>query len=1362
MRLPTQIYFEDKKNFYKRNYVKATEIITPKFYLEYDNQLGGQDINVLDEIVNTHINIASKYSDIIISGIGGILAVADSPYSNINQIQGLSQFFIKQNNLTNIDANDFERNILLPLGTSLNNFTTSAEFRTYLTTELLPSIRLSVTSEPSQFPVLNSIDGDTLLDGTYNQTSLNKHSYFLTTLSWLYILNVSGPLCNGYDLIADAIIDTIWSGKNFMLNDAMKCLTEYIFRNYPAKPDWEQYNFLPRYYKPNLNLPDTTYTSGLQQLDKLKTLIDVIYSPLYSDRGDTKVKEAFEQFIENQIFLNDVEIQGPFYKFLKAISYSFADYNNSIELLEILNDVNKCPDKFIPYIADLLGWRLLGSESQKWRVQLINAVSIYKMVGTKKGLQTVVDYTFSQELFNASAQIEDLWESYLPNLIYYCLATESSLFKDFSTWTRQKADELAVTYSFSSLDESIRCAVDKIILDTANRYSFNFWVNGVRTPIDNSSCVFNYRGRDYKVPPFEEYPFYINQKLSKSIIDFIVDKLICFGVPELFADQLGSFIKQNTIDSLDDNSLGYSWLIFTNESKYPPNWDQVILDISNKKSEYLSLWNGKSSHFKIFLDINSFKFLKDSLLINSIEGLRILNEIIDEFSPAHSIKQLYFRIYESDFKDYGYTSLPLIFIDKSDSPQLNESDSVGFSNYEVSGSNIRSYKRGLTSNYNVISRDKVDSLTDAALSGVISAPRKSFRRRNYSNILDTEGLYVRDGFNMPTTFDMTIEETSYSSLGFLPLGLIPSSQTYIPISGIQVSTGPSTFYESWRDFPAIYSICQGLNSSSVFSGLDVSNTFPCRGLKTVDFLSQKGDYTNDRGQLNQLFRAMHYILDLSNYVMASALIDTDSSLIQQFYIDSIQSLANKLSNSSVSKYSQYEDFKFGKEFHKLHRVYCTYFNRHPLSKKLFDLDGPNLLAHTFGSIYRNSKFNILGPAYSINSNYITSSLLNEIQIRPNQEYFPAAGGGVYNSFVVSSPNKFSLSQLEIGSSSILSGVELIHTITEQDNYFSLYKLSGVEATFSELSSKPYFIQNSILKIKNNSAATLPRVRFDLKTYNNPISEGHPLNENFLIPEHNFKINLRTLITSDDLLRLGNGIIGVWIHTSYENGGTWTYTPKNKWEFVNSNQFNIQNVKNIYCHRFSLPEKLTDLTLVQRNCRNNFLTKISLYDIQKNDFNELTLKFNTKNQPISVPEFYYKTYQQVHRKDQNYYIEIFLFENEDKALYLDEINVINDTMFSWSQPLVVAYGNQFPIGDFNRIEYRVPLNKERLYHIFKYFTSITGNVSQLGLASRIPAMTAPKFEANGGSRLNYRLDPSWLPNTKVSYGFDLINYLEIEN
>jgi hypothetical protein len=1198
-------------------------------------------------------------------------------------------------------------------------------------------------------------------------------------LSWLYFLNISGTSYDGSTLVADAIVDTIWRGQEFLLNDAIKLLTEYIFRNYEDHPNWESYNFLPTYFKPNLDLKDVTYTSGLQQLDKLKTLIDVIYSPQYADRGDTKVKEAFDEFLENGILLDDLEVQGPFYKFLKAISFAFSDYTNSAELLEFLNDPQRCPAQYLPYLADLLGWRLLGSEPQKWRVQLINCVSIYKTVGTSKALQSVVDSVFSQDLFDASSEIYELWESYIPHLIYYSLATESPLFKDRTTWTEEVAREKGVTYITSSFDESIRCAVDKIILDVFTQFPTEFWVRGEKLSVLDPNCVFNYRGRDYKVPPFEEYPFYINQKLNKKIVNYIIDLLVCFGVSTSFADSLGEFIKSNTIDSVDDISRGYSWLFFTESAQYPPNWNDIILDISNKNSEYLPLWNGKSSHFKIFLNIDDFTFVRDSLLINSVEGLRILNEIIDEFSPAHAVKQLYFRLNDSDFVRYQNTSLPLIFYNQSENYGLDDSDTLGFTNYELSGSLIKSYKRGDVTNYNLVSRDSVDSLQDIFLSGTATLqPRKSFRRRNFENLLNLEGVYTRTGFNMPTTFKGTVQENSLdSSLGFLPLGLIPSSQQYVLVTGssLVIPTSPERLgrsYETWRDIPRIYSICEGLNSTSVFSGLEVSNTFPCRGLSSVN-LEEVRDYTVDRGNLNSIVNVMHQIGTASCLVQASSIIDQDNSYITNNpnWLNVTLSLANKLIelNGFPNSFDDYKNFKFGKEIHKLHRDYCTYFERHSLPKLILNIDGPNIFAHIFGSIYRNSKMEQYGNAYTLSSNCFVSSLESEYLFRPFDDFFPSAAGGTFNSFVLSAPSSFPMTVSDIGNSSILSGVELIHGIRNTNDYFVLYDLKGTEVNFPTDQPRRYVTQNKLIKIKNQNTTTLPRIKFDLKKYSHSSSEGHPLSSNFLIPEHNFKLNIKALVAKDDLSRFGGGTIGVFIHTSYEEGGTWVFSPENKWVFVKQSNIDFRSVKRIYSHKLSLTEDpfTRSPNVSFRLCRDSVITERSLYDLEESDFKNLSLSFNTKNQLISVPEFYYKNYQQVHRKDQNYFIEIFFYNSIDKFLLIDTINVHDDTLNKWSQYLVTASGNQFPVGDFNKIEYRSPLTKENIYYIFRYFTEITGSNSQFGLASRISSITQSKFETNGGSRLNYRLNPSWLQNTTVSnispaYDFNLINSLYIEN
>jgi len=108
-----------------------------------------------------------------------------------------------------------------------------------------------------------------------------------------------------------------------------------------------------------------------------------------------------------------------------------------------------------------------------------------------------------------------------------------------------------------------------------------------------------------------------------------------------------------------------------------------------------------------------------------------------------------------------------------------------------------------------------------------------------------------------------------------------------------------------------------------------------------------------------------------------------------------------------------------------------------------------------------------------------------------------------------------------------------------------------------------------------------------------------------------------------------------------------------------------------------------------------------------------------------------------------------------------VNLIDSTLNKWSQVLVSATGNPFPVGDFNCKEFRLPLTKEHLYHIFKYFTQITGSQTKFGKASRIASITEGLFETSGGGRLNYIQNPKWSTNTEYSTT-NLINTLYINN
>lgn len=800
--MSSPVHFIDNRQYHKSNYNDAVNYLIPSMYLEEDYALKDNQIDILDQIINSHLKIIGNISSVI-----NVSAIPGTIYSSINTANGISKFFIKQNDLTNINLNDFEKRILLPLDTSFKNFNSSSEFSDYLKNTLLPGIQLNK-------PTLDFLDG--------GSASAN-HNYLITNLSWIYFLNFSATAYSPSSYVHDILINNTYQSKSIYLNDGIRGLTEYVWRNYTnLSATWQPKGFLPYDLRPPAFTKSDAYTSGTQQLDKLLTLVDVIYSPLYIDNGDTRVLDAINDYLENSYLITQKKLQGPFLKLVKAFSFSFADYSNEIDKLETLNDLDNCPDEYLPLLADLIGWKLFGSDPDRWRLQLANAVDIYRVVGTKKSIQFVIDSIFGEEVFKVSSTISECWESYVPFLIYYALGTESSYLKSFKTWNQDVAQSLGVSgYSSSSMDENLRLCVDKIIYDIVFEFSSNFLLGNKPFDIDNIDFLFNYRGREFKVPPFEEIPYYTHVIINRDMINAIEDKLVCFGVPVSFAAQLGNYIKSRTLDVDDDYSVRNSWLMFTSGCMYPPNWDSIMLDTTNNKLEYLPLWNGKSSHYKVLLDVSNFNFIKDSLEADSKEALAILAQTIQNFSPAKSIPEIYARANMEDSHDTSMIISQSINLDKIDYPQIKYSKMAGIAGYQLSALAMSTYKRGLTAtSVPSFSRTSVDSLIDSLISpsGTTALlPRRNHRRRNFKFTLPKQGFYDRTGFNMPISYQTYLGDPARS---FFPLGLIPSSQCYVSIP-------------DYNNIPPIYSRCENLNSSSIYSGLAVSNTFPVRGWKST-------------------------------------------------------------------------------------------------------------------------------------------------------------------------------------------------------------------------------------------------------------------------------------------------------------------------------------------------------------------------------------------------------------------------------------------------------------------------------------------------------------------------------------------------
>ena len=777
------LYINNRK-YHKPDYYKALEHIVPKFLSYEDSQEFGQEIDLKDKIINSHIDLANNISSVL-----NISAIAGTQISSINSFNGIYKYFIKQNDLTNINSSDFYLKILDRVGTTFQEFKSPGEFKTFLLDTLLPSIRLN---SPTNY--FNK-----------NESASSSHLYLIQNLSWIYFLNTPGPTTNIYSSIAELLTDKLYFGREVNLNDALGLLEEYLWKN----------NYTS-YYPSEFQASNDIYTSGTQQLDKLKTWIDIVYSPLYCDKTDFTVRDRFYLFKDSGSKIQELVSKGPFFKLLRMLSFAALDYDNESEKLKSLNDIDECPKEQLPLLANLIGFKLFGSDPDRWRLQLKNAALIYKKAGTKKSLQFALNTVFPKNQFNIETDIKELWESYVPNLIFYSLATESSYFisNDLGTidpngpLTQEVFTQLGVSgYSSSSIDENLRLATDAIIYDLYTQFSGSF-------NIPNTENGFYYRGRTYPIPPFEEYPYYMNVELDLQMIYTIVDRLVCFGVPRLFADSVGNFIKNNTTD-VDDLPRSNSWLFFTSGYNQPPNIADLMLNSTNNRFEYAPLWSSKSSHFKLDINSSQFDFEKKFQTLDSGDSVVLASQVVSEFAPTHAIPLINLSLSNVDIMESEDYNLPIVNIGKTE--LFN--DNALQSNYEVSALYLSSYKRN-TGVGNVYSRNEIDVVDSNAYINAISInsiPRNSIRRRNYEKLIPNGVHFDRTGFNMPVSFQNNRENTK------IPLGFIPSSLSYTPIT-------------DYTNLPSVWSICENLKSAGTYYDYYVSNTLPAR---SGDYGSQK-------------------------------------------------------------------------------------------------------------------------------------------------------------------------------------------------------------------------------------------------------------------------------------------------------------------------------------------------------------------------------------------------------------------------------------------------------------------------------------------------------------------------------------------
>jgi hypothetical protein len=471
-------YTPNPRKYSKTNFVELIEIITPEIYKTEDLKLSGTELNPVSQVINSHLNVANNISTVI-----PLSAVQDTQTSTLNSITGISQYFVKQNRLTNISPFDFESKILLPLSSTLANFDTSADFNTYLSGTLLPMIIPAAG-------VQNQLNANiTTLSSLTNSTDPSSvHNYLVDALGWMYFLNTSanGGLTYSPSSFVLNSLNSLYLGNSLETIDGIKGLVEYLWRN---NETCSFGSYLPSNFVSGIadGITDSsagvvpTYTSGTQKLEALQTLVDVVYSPLYIDEQDFTVQDAFTSYIDANVQLDNRSSKGPYRKFLNLLGYSTADISDQVDNIELIYDIENVKPEHLQYIAELIGFKLRGSSASKWRHQLRIAMDLYKSKGTLDSIQIAMNALITDSVFDLSGKVEELWESYLPFLIWYALGTESPEFRDLTTWTVGRAEEAGVTtYSTSSLEENLKIVVDSILLDLYKAFPDNFIFHGKR------------------------------------------------------------------------------------------------------------------------------------------------------------------------------------------------------------------------------------------------------------------------------------------------------------------------------------------------------------------------------------------------------------------------------------------------------------------------------------------------------------------------------------------------------------------------------------------------------------------------------------------------------------------------------------------------------------------------------------------------------------------------------------------------------------------------------------------------------------------------------------------------------------------
>lgn len=660
---------------HKHNYIEFVQSLVPDIYLEREESAHGTKQDSIYSVLNSVLQLGVS-ADLWVTGFGG-----GRVYTNPD----LCKFFVPSNKLTRVTADILDTSVLPAFGQRMENFKTKREWEDFVTDTLLPSI-----SYNDFYPTFSAGCQSYVASSLSSSDAVQNH--LTDSLGLLYFLNSKGRSSVTIDdstgvsalsSCASALwVDKIFKGDSITEDDCIQSLLQYTWGAQNSDVTNKLKSIIPYEYRVSATNANVSSTSGT--VAGLKAAASVFLHP---KQKSPIVEDSLSIILSSTLYPTKVAPAGNLRKFLQAMSFTFYDVDEVISELNEIIDIHKAPPEFVEYLATLIGWKLVGEDVESWRAQLRNAIYLYKTKGTREGLESFMSLFFVSGTYfplSSTATLADstrkgglyeLWESYLPNLIYYTLKTESFMVSATSTERAQFArhlqeyTNLTVNVDNEIPDNNFRFLTDLILEHLHNKHGCirienkdyketKFW----RSQTDPSGKKgYLHRGKTIAVPPWEDEKFYSDSFLTPEVLDTLNSILISprqelgFEVPSSTVSDLSSYIGTKT--GMDHNSIpevygdNHRFRFYTYDHEYPPNLSANTNNAGFEPGSILAdYWNSKSSNLAMHIpwgDVEFFKTdgmttestpsrLNDTTSFNTY-SLDIITECFREMMPLRSM-----------------------------------------------------------------------------------------------------------------------------------------------------------------------------------------------------------------------------------------------------------------------------------------------------------------------------------------------------------------------------------------------------------------------------------------------------------------------------------------------------------------------------------------------------------------------------------------------------------------------------------------------------------------------------------------------------------------------------------------------------